>query len=188
MNELDVSRKIKHAFEALGYDANKVQDAIICPRCHCKIVPKRGLADRTMVHPTALSCYVEVKTVRRDETSFSFAEISDKQRATLDDWRARAGLGYLALGIIRRSKKNDRLAALFVVEWGVWRALERQVSKHQNSIPIVAGPGFAIELQKKRLDIETQLHAWGLMRIKGGWTFNYHHPVLKQTGAKLILR
>lgn len=190
MNELDVSLKIAHAFKALGYDANKTQDAIVCPnpKCRRKIVPERGKPDRTMIHPSVCSCYVEVKTVRRDEMSFSFSEISTEQRATLDDWRVRGGLGYLALGIIRRPKRNDRLTALYVVEWGVWRALERQVEKHQSSIPVVAGPGFARELQKKRLDIETQLRAWGLVQIKGGWAFNVHHPIFKHTGAKLILK
>lgn len=182
MNELDVSRKIKHAFEALGYDANKQQDTIVCPnpKCRRKIVPERGLPDRTMIHPSARSCYVEVKTVRRNQTSFAFAEISDEQRIKLNGWRVRGGVGYLALGIIRRPKRNDRLEGLYLIEWSRWSTLEYLIRPHQLSIPFIAGPSFAKELQKYRLDIVTQLAPWALEQIIGGWQIPASHPAIEQ--------
>lgn len=182
MNELDVSRKIKRAFEALGYDANKQQDAIVCPGCRLKIVPCRGLPDRTMIHPTARSCYVEVKTVRRDETSFSFSEISTEQRAKLNDWRVRGGMGYLALGIIRRPKRNDSLKGLYLVEWGEWSFTEARVSLFQKSIPVRVGPRFSKELRAHSLDIETQFKPWALEQIIGGWQIPASHPAIEQLG------
>jgi len=184
MNEYDVSLKVAHAFEALGYDADKVQDAIVCPRCNNKIVPSRGRPDRAMIHPSARSCYVEVKVVRAGETSFSFSEISTEQRATLDDWRARGGVGYLALSIIRKAKRNDRLSALYLVEWGRWCALESLVTPHQNSIPVAVGPGFSRALQDGQMDIQRQLWQWALEQIKGGWAIPDRHPAIQQLGLK----
>lgn len=184
MNELTVSLKVAHAFELMGYDANKVTDAIICPRCHRKIVPSRGRPDRAMIHPSARSCYIEVKTVRRNETAFSFSEISDEQRATLNDWLGRGGACYLALGVIRRPKRNDRLEWLYLVEWSKWVALENLVRPHQDSIPVKAGPGFSKELQKRNLDIETQLWPWSLGQRPGGWFLPQDHPAIEQLGVK----
>lgn len=183
MNELDVSRKIKDVFETLGYDANKQQDGIKCPRCGKVIVPPSGKPDRTMMHPIARSCYVEVKTVRRDETSFSFSEISTEQRAKLDDWRARGGVGYLALGIIRRPKKNDRLSALYLIEWSHWTFIERLLSPYQKSIPVKVGPGFSKALQDQFLDIESRSAAFALEQIKGGWRIPARHPAIDQLGT-----
>lgn len=184
MNELDVSLKVAHAFQALGYDADKVQDAIVCPRCNNKMVPSRGRPDRAMIHPSARSCYVEAKVVRPDETSFSFSEINAEQRATLDNWRARGGIGYLALGIIRRPKRNDRLSGLYLIEWSRWRALESLVTPHQNSIPVVAGAGFSKAIQDGQLDIQRQLWQWALEPIKGGWAIPDRHPATEQLRLK----
>ena len=137
-----------------------------------------------MIHPSARPCYVEVKTVRRDETSFSFSEITGKQRATLDDWRSRGGIAYLALGIIRRPKRNDRLSALYLIEWGEWIFIESLVSRYQNSIPVKAGPGFSKALQDQLLDIESQLAHSALEQIKGGWKIPDRHPAIEQLGLK----
>jgi hypothetical protein len=180
MNETYVRDKVNRAFRALGYDANVVTDTIVCPRCNCKIVPSRGKPDVTMVHPNARSCYVEVKVAK--EASFPFNKITPEQRAKLDDWKARGGIGYLALGIIRKVKANDRLESIFLVEWSRWSALEKIVSKYQQSIPIVAGPGFSKELQKGHLDIERQLWPWTLEQVTGGWIIPPKHPAISQLG------
>jgi hypothetical protein len=180
VNEYDVSLKVAHAFERLGYDANKQQDGIKCPKCGELIVPKSGRPDRAILHPSARSCYVEVKVVHPGEKSFPFARITVEQRATLDGWRDRGGVGYLALGIIRRPKRNDRLESLFLIEWGRWCALEGLVRQYQDSIPVLTGRRFRRELQDQVLDITHQLWQWALKPVKGGWEIPARHPAITQ--------
>ena len=183
MNEAYVRTQVNEMFRRMGVNADTQTDGIVCPRCHCVVVPPCGRPDVTMVHPTARSCYVEAKIVKLSQRSFAFKSISAEQRAWLASWADRGGLGFIALGVISRPKKLEKLAHLYLVEWTAWLEVERAVSEHQDSIPVVAGKGFARALQENGLDIKTQFAGWELERIKGGWAIPGTHPAHKLIGG-----
>jgi hypothetical protein len=184
LNETYVRNRVNAAFRAIGVNADTVTDAIICPRCFKKIVPSCGRPDVTMVHPTARSCYVEAKIVKSRDRSFSFGSITPEQREWLTDWAGRGGLGFLALGVIVRPKTRDKLDKLYLVEWSAWLKLEAVVSEFQNSIPVVAEPGFSRDLQERNLDLTTQLAGWELQQVTGGWTIPENHPAHSLMGGR----
>ena len=183
MNEAYVRTQVNEMFRALGVNADTQTDGIICPRCHKVVVPPCGRPDVTMMHPTARSCYVEAKVVKLAQRSFAFGSISPEQRAWLTSWADRGGLGFIALGVIARPKKLERLAHLYLAEWAARLEVERAVSEHQDSIPVVAGKGFGLALQEHNLDIKTQFAGWELERIKGGWAIPETHPAHKLIGG-----
>jgi hypothetical protein len=176
MNEADVRRKIYRMLRELGYWPITQTDASICPKCGTRTVPPIGRPDILVLHPTVQPAVVEVKSLRRTETSFPFDRITPEQRQWLDRWQEVGGLGYLALGVIRPHGTKGYLDYLWLVDWADWKEIEGLVTPIQNSIPLEAGKGMRRELQERRLDLLTLLSRWDLHdRQTGRWRLPGEH-------------
>ena len=135
MDERYVRERLRDLFKRHGFRVDTQTDAVICHRCHAKILPPRGKPDMTILHPVlGVGFYVEVKVARRDDTSFPFARIEPHQRRILT---AAGNVAYLGLGEIVRVATRDRLENLWLIPWRRWRALEEMylMFHHRKSIP-----------------------------------------------------
>lgn len=188
MNEADVRLKVKHIFEKLGCWVITQTDANICPKCHFKIRPKAGRPDLLCLNPsdTGLNAVCEVKVIRSSEESFSFDEISDKQRRWLTAWTDAGGLGYLALGYINPHGKRDYLDGLWIVDWPGWLAIEEIIRPIQKSIPYRAGPGYRKVLQEEMYDCTHLLYSWEVKREEGMWIIRTPHTLERVAGKKEV--
>ena len=175
MKEKQVRQKVFRLLKALGYWPITQMDTAICGRCGAKIKPPIGRPDIIVPHPEKRSIVVEVKALRRNETSFSFSNITLEQRKWLKAWGEAGGLGYIALGVIRPAGKRDVLEHLYLVDWLSWWHMEFLVSPIQASVPLFAGKGTRKELQADHLDIVTLLAPWELSRHQGGWDLPPNH-------------
>jgi hypothetical protein len=117
-------------FRGLGHNTDTNTDAVICPRCRCKIIPEAGKPDMTVP-----LIYVEYKLHRTSKASFPFSKITIEQRGWLTDWCYRDRGTYLGLGVIDDSKSKARLIELYLIDWQDWLAAERLVSPVQASFP-----------------------------------------------------
>ena len=169
MKEIQVRQKIFRLLVSLGYWAITQTDTAICGRCGAKIKPPIGRPDIISLHPEHRSIVVEVKTLARRATSFSFSRITPEQRKWLDGWYGAGGLGYIALGVIRPAGKRDKLEHLYLIDWLFWHDVETLVRPIQASLPLVAGKGTSTVLQARNLDIVTLLAPWELSRRQGTW-------------------
>lgn len=137
MNETYVRDRIRNMLKSYGYRIDVQTDTVVCYKCHTKIVPPRGKPDMTVVHPiTGQGFYIEVKVIRRDETSFAFSRIENHQRRVLT---AGGKCSYLGLGEIGPTKtgKGSRLLNIWLIPWTIWRAIEHRYTafEHRVSIP-----------------------------------------------------
>ena len=182
MIERDVRDQINKLFRCLNYNADTPPDAIICGACRNMVRPSIGQPDVTMMSPTGLSCYVEVKVVLSSGKRFNFASITTEQRGKLTAWMDKGGMGYLGLGIIvQASQHRDKLERLYLVEWSAWLEMETKLRQYQSSIPVKASKGYRKELQAQKLDIVTLLSDWQVSYIRGsGWQLPMTHPAQHQ--------
>lgn len=176
MKEADVRRKVYRLFRELGYWPITQTDATVCPKCGTRSVPPIGRPDILALHPRARPIVVEVKSLRRTETSFPFSRITPEQRQWLDRWQEAGGLGYLALGVLRCRGARTYLDYLYLVDWAGWKEIEGLVSPIQASIPLEASKGTRRELQEWHFDILTLLNHWDLHnRMTGRWQLPVGH-------------
>ncbi|NIV32718.1 MAG: hypothetical protein GWN58_25720 [Anaerolineae bacterium] len=175
MNEADVRRKVYRLLRELGYWPITQTDATVCPKCGTRSIPPIGRPDILVLHPTQRSVVVEVKSLRRTETSFPFKRVTPEQRQWLDRWEEAGGLGYLAVGVLRPHKTKTYLDHLYLVDWTAWKEAEGLVSPIQGSIPLEAGKGTRRVLQEKHLDILNLLRHWALHSEDGRWQLPKGH-------------
>ena len=180
MKEKDVRQKVFHTVRQLGYWPITQTDAAICPRCRTKIKPPIGRPDILVLHPMGRSIVIEVKALRPDEKSLSFNSITPEQRRWLDRWQQDGGLGYLAIGALRRHNSKIYLEHLWLVDWWSWKEVEGLVSPIQNSIPLMVGKGMRRKLQDNRYDMVTLLDSWHLARDNGTWQLSPGHSARPQ--------
>jgi hypothetical protein len=184
MNEADVRRKVYRLLRDLGYWPITQTDASVCPKCHTVIRPPIGRPDILALHPTARSVVVEVKSLRRTETSFPLDRVTPEQHKWLDRWEEAGGLGYLAPGVLRQHGSKDYLDGLWLVDWAAWKVAEGLVSPIQNSIPLMAKKGMRRELQEQQLDMLTLLQHWDLHgRMTGRWQLPDGHSAWPEEDA-----
>ncbi len=118
-----------------GYVVDVQTDAITCPKCHTQIVPPRGRPDLTAIHrELGHGMYIEVKTVRRNDTSFSFSRIEEHQRDRLS---SHPRISHIAIGSIMRSENSsvDRLSHLWLIPWTEWLEIENHYTEVRKSMP-----------------------------------------------------
>jgi hypothetical protein len=128
VNETYVRDRIRDMLKGHGYEVRTVTDAIVCPNCTHTIVPSRGLPDLSILHPlTGRGYQIEVKVVRRNETSFPFSRIGDQQRERLEKYQACAFLGLGEIGPTKTGN-GSRLLNVWLVPWSAWLAIERAVT------------------------------------------------------------
>jgi hypothetical protein len=174
MNESDVDRKLTRFFwKDLGLWPIPSMDAVICHKCHTKIVPKRGRPDIFILNPKGPTRVCEVKVLLPSRTSFNFDEISDKQREWLDRWEEE-GVGFIGFGVIRPHGKRDFLDHLYLIPWRTWKQVEELVKPYQGSIPYEAGKGYRTELQENKYDIVHLFEEYELQRDNGAWQLPKH--------------
>ena len=175
MKEADVRLKVNHALRALGYWPIAQTDAVKCGKCGNLFYPKKGRPDLLCPHPTAVGIVVEVKTLRPNETSFSFSEIDESQRKWLDRWLDDGGRGYIALGIIRQHGKVQRLDHLYLVDWVVWLRMEGLIRTVQNSVPLSVDRCRSKALRERGLVITRLLSCEEMWRQDGIWHLPSFH-------------
>lgn len=176
MNETYVREKLRDCLKGHGFGVMTVTDGVVCSRCGHVVVPQAGLPDISVFEPGATLFDVEVKILRSGDTTFSFSEISEKQRETLTKIVDRGDAAFVALGIVVAGCPRDSLAAIYLVPWREWLAVEDQVTSHQGSIPLVAKKGTRRALQDGKLDIVHLLKQWELEKLKKGWGIPESHP------------
>jgi len=177
MKEIQVRQKLFRLLGDLGYWPITQMDTAICGRCGAKIKPPIGRPDIIALHPREHGIVVEVKTLTRNATSFSFSNITPEQRRWLEGWCAAGGLGYIGLGVIRPAGKRDKLEHLYLVDWHAWWFMETLIEPIQASIPLVAGKGTRKALQETKSDIVTLLRPWELSRSQGFWRLPPDHAI-----------
>jgi hypothetical protein len=178
MDEYDVQTQLRHSMEFYNYQGDTNTDAVICPKCHRKILPSRGKPDVTFMHPTSPALYVEMKVLRASDTSFPFRRIETQQRVHLSKWATRNGKAYLGLGAIRPHGKVERLDHLWLIDWLSWVDVEITLKKHQKSIPLVACKGMKRVLQDNNLDLLHLLQEYEMTRQLGGWRLPANHSAI----------
>jgi len=174
LDETDVRQKIFKLARTLGYWPITSSNTTVCPRCKSLVLPTIGRPDILWLNPRGAGRVSECKVLRQKESAFSFSEVTQDQKDWLDRWQEDGGIGYIAFGVIRPAGKLSHLERLYLVDWAAWRGVERLVVPTQNSIPYIAGPGFARALQDNRYDIVTLLRPWELERDQGCW----HLPLI----------
>lgn len=167
MNESTVRLKINHSLQAYGYWPITNTNAHKCGNCGKMSYPASGRPDILVLHPTATSAVVEVKTIRPTETGFPFARIEDKQRRWLSAWSEADGLGFLGLGVLRKHGKVTKLDDLYLVEWGEWLRMEAALSPIQNSIPYNSERAKFKIIRERELDVIHLLVNWRMRHVKG---------------------
>ena len=156
MDESTVRREVFRLARSLGYAPITQTDAAICPRCGHATKPPIGRPDILWLHPTQGSVVCEVKIVPKGRTSFPFKIIRPEQRKWLDWWvEEKEGIAFLAIGTL-----TPRHRRLWLVPWSVWKNVETEVSKHQESIPVIAGKGVLRVLQEQHLDLDALLQPY----------------------------
>lgn len=167
MNETYVRDRIRDMLKSYGYRVDVQTDTIVCYQCHTPIVPPRGKADMTIVHPiTGKGFYIEVKVIRRDETSFAFSRIENHQRRVLT---AGGKCSYLGLGEIGPTKtsKGSRLLNIWLVPWTTWRAIEHRYMAFESRVSI------------PRTHVETLATEFATGKgLTPGWMLHTEHPLL----------
>lgn len=121
MREADVRREIYNSLQGYGYWPLHLRDAILCPRCGTRVLPKvAGRPDLLVLSPKIDSKVMEVKVVDLSKSkSFAFTQIEDDQRRWLNAWVDHGGLAYLGIGTINESPRR-----IWVIPWVLWRARE----------------------------------------------------------------
>jgi len=131
MNEKDIARVyFNPIFRRLGHNTDTNRDAVICPKCKCKIIPEIGRPDMTVP-----LMYVEYKVHYMSKASFPFNNITIEQRGWLTDWTYRGKQAYLGLGVVDNTGTRNKLEELYLIDWEHWLAAERLVSPVQGSFP-----------------------------------------------------
>ncbi len=135
MNEKYVRDRVRDMLKSYDYVVDVQTDAITCSKCHTQIVPPRGRPDLTAIHrERGYGIYVEVKTVRRNDTSFPFSRIEEQQRDRLSSHPI---VSHIAIGDITRSENSsvDRLSHLWLVPWAEWLKIEDHYVEVRKSMP-----------------------------------------------------
>lgn len=152
-------------------------DTSICPKCKTQIRPKAGRPDIMVLNPWGRSFVIEVKAIRGG--SFSFAQIEPQQRQWLTNWLNSEGLGYVGIGTMTQPRRA------WLIDWKSWLEIEQLVTGIQNSLPVVAGKGYNLELQEKGWDFEHLCKPWELKRITGGWELPAGHSLRRLYETRL---
>lgn len=117
MNEASVRLEVYHSLQGYGYWPLHMKDAILCPRCGCKILPAvAGRPDILVLDPLSRTLVCEVKIVDLDKSlSFAFTQIEDDQRRWMTAWMEHEGRGFIAIGTL-----SERPRRLWVIPWSEW--------------------------------------------------------------------
>lgn len=175
MNETYVRDRIRDMLKSYGYRVDVQTDTIVCYKCHTPIVPPRGKADMTVVHPiTGKGFYIEVKVIRQDETSFAFSRIEDHQRRVLT---AGGKCSYLGLGEISPTKtgKGSRLLNIWLIPWTAWRAIEHRYMAFESRVSI---PRDSVKSLAAKFAVSKKpgLYFPKPLSSKSAWLLNMYHP------------
>ena len=208
MNEAKFRSEVGRLIRAAGWWDLTGRDAIICPRCKTKILPKKGRPDTICPNPNRFGFVIEYKMYENlkegklweQVPAFAFSEIEPEQRVWLTVWDSYAkrdpsigikrGGAYIGLGIrhgTAGAKNKPRKG--WVIPWQSWLWVEDRLREAgQASLPLVAGKGMNKLVQANHLDAVTQLAPWELAHVQNvGWRFPNLHPLYPPQGEYLNL-
>jgi hypothetical protein len=171
MIESDVRHDLYKALQQAGYWPVHGRDAILCPKCNTKILPKIGRPDLLILNPSGPTSVCEVKVVRLSSAlSFSYTQIEPEQRRWLNAWTAVKGAGYLCIGTLEEAKRR-----IWVVPWEYWNRIEETYDG--GFFPV----DLALYTRRSRLvpgaDLVGTCAQYQLFRDQGVWHIPLHHPL-----------
>ena len=174
-NEATVRGEIFHSLKQWGMWPITTRDAVICPRCHAKILPEGSRPD-IMVMGVA----VEVKVFKGNR--WNFKKLRAGQRAYLD-WFANTGRpAFLALGTTEEKAGSKDGRRLWCVPWLRWKIVEDLlVQKGEKSIIIHAEGAHKKAFRDSGLDAVNLLRDWEL-DWAGRRTWLFPNDLLGQPG------
>lgn len=207
MKESVLRQEVGRLMRVAGWWDLATRDAMVCPRCHTKMLPPRGRPDSIYVSPNKFGCVIEFKMYDQPKgkqwdhvSAFGFSNIEPAQRIWMKVWDSYAkadpytgikkGGAYIGLGTRHgrtNSRNNPRMA--WVVPWQRWLNMEEHLNGvGQSSLPLVARKGMNKRVQTNHLDALTLLSPWELRwETPNGWRFPDHHPLRPPNGEYLNL-